>query len=180
MVKIFGEFQLSDGRRLVLRSPRWEDLDELMSFINSLVEEGTNITVNRKVTREEEAEWLAELLANIEKGRTIGVVAEVDGKVVGNSEVTRGTGSQGHVGFLGVGVAREYRDLGIGTRMLKTLIEESRRIGLRLLVLDVYAMNARARHVYKKLGFREAGTVPNMACTKNGYVSVIRMFLELD
>lgn len=59
MVKIFGEFQLSDGRRLVLRSPRWEDLDELMSFINSLVEEGTNITVNRKVTGEEEAEWLA-------------------------------------------------------------------------------------------------------------------------
>lgn len=32
------------------------------------------------------------LLADIEKGRTIGVVAEADGKAVGNSEVTWGTG----------------------------------------------------------------------------------------
>ncbi|MEM2050752.1 MAG: GNAT family N-acetyltransferase [Thermoproteota archaeon] len=179
-MKKFGEYQLSDGRRLVLRSPRWEDLNDLLELINSLVEEEADIIVNRKVTREEEAEWLAKFLTNIEKGRTIGVVAEVDGKVVGNSEVTRGAGDQSHVGFLGIIISGGYRDLGIGTRMLETLVEESRRAGLRLLVLDVYASNARARHVYSKLGFMEAGTIPGMAFKKEGYVDIVRMYLKLD
>lgn len=179
MAKTFGEFQLSDRRRLVLRAPRWEDLDDLLELINSLVEEEADIIINRKLTREEEAEWLTRFLTNIEKGRTIGVVAEVDGKVVGNSEVTRGTGAQSHVGFLGIVVAKEYRNLGIGTRMLETLVEESRRAGLKLLVLDVYASNARARHIYGKLGFREAGTVPKMVFRIEGYVDTIRMYLEL-
>ncbi|MEM3747425.1 MAG: GNAT family N-acetyltransferase [Thermoproteota archaeon] len=179
-MKKFGEYQLSDGRRLVLRSPRWEDLDDLLELINSVVEEEADIIVNRKVTREE-AEWLARFLTNIEKGRTIGVVAEVDGKVVGNSEVTRGAGAQSHVGFLGIIIAREYRDLGIGTRMLETLVEESRRAGLRLLVLDVYASNTRARHVYSRLGFMEAGTIPRMAFKKEGYVDVVSPnVFELD
>jgi len=77
-------------------------------------------------------------------------------------------------------VAKEYRNLGIGTRMLETLVEESRRAGLKLLVLDVYASNARARHIYGKLGFREAGTVPKMAFRKDGYVDIVRMYLELE
>lgn len=51
-----------------LEDPRWEDLDNFLEPINSLVEE--------------EADWLARFLTNIEKGRTIGVVAEVDGKLV--------------------------------------------------------------------------------------------------
>ncbi|MEM3466808.1 MAG: hypothetical protein QW566_10100, partial [Candidatus Jordarchaeales archaeon] len=63
----------------------------------------------------------------------------------------------------------------------ETLVEESRRAGLRLLVLDVYASNTRARHVYSKLGFMEAGTIPRMAFKKEGYVDVVSPnVFELD
>lgn len=179
-MKIYGEFQLKDGRRLILRSPRWEDLDDLLEFINSLVEEEADIIINKKVTREEETDWLARYLADIEKGKTIGVVAEVDGKVIGNSEVTKGICTESHVGFLGVAISKEYRDLGIGTRVLETLVEESKKAGLKLLVLDVYASNARARHVYRKLGFRDAGTIPRMAYRRAEYLDVVRMYLELQ
>jgi len=179
MVKIYGEFQLRDRRRLILRSPRWEDLDDFLELINSLVEEEADIIINKKVTREEEADWLARYLTDIEKGKTIGIVAEVDGKVIGNSEVTRGIGAESHVGFLGVAVTKEYRDLGIGTRVLETLIEESKKAGLELLVLDVYTSNARACHVYRKIGFRDAGTIPRMVYKRAGYFDVVRMYLEL-
>lgn len=63
--------------------------------------------------------------------------------------------------------------------MLETLIEESRKTGLKLLVLDMLSTNARARHVYEKVGFKEAGRVPKMGFTKEGHVNVIRMYLEL-
>ena len=82
------------------------------------------------------------------------------------------------MGLLGIIVARE-RNRGIGTKMLETLIKESRKAGLRLLILDVLSTNTRARHVYEKVGFREAGVIPKMACTREGYDDVVRMYLEL-
>lgn len=82
--------------------------------------------------------------------------AEVNGKVIGNSEMNRLGGHQSHVGLLGIIVARE-RNRGIGTKMLETLIKESRKAGLKLLILDALSSNTRARHVYEKVGFREAG-----------------------
>lgn len=89
MVKLYREFRLKDGRRVILMTPMWEDLDDLMELINPLVEEEALIVINRKVTREEEAEWLSEHLVNIEKGRAIVVTVEIGGKVIGNSEVTK-------------------------------------------------------------------------------------------
>jgi len=83
--KVPREFVAKDGRKVVLRKPRWEDLDDLLDFINSLVEESADIMRETPVTKKEEAEWLERRLASIAKGETIGVVAEVDGKVVGNS-----------------------------------------------------------------------------------------------
>jgi ribosomal protein S18 acetylase RimI-like enzyme len=151
----------------------------MVEFINGLVDEGADIVKTKKVTREAEAEWLSRYLADVEKGALIGVVAEVEGKAIGNSEVGKGMEAQGHVGFLGIAVSRGYRDLGIGARMMETLIGESRRAGLKLLVLDVAARNARAHHLYLKMGFKDAGTVPRMMLTRGEYGDVIRMYLEL-
>ena len=48
--KILCRFAARDGRKVILRTPRWEDLDDFMDFINSLVEEGADICRNEKVT----------------------------------------------------------------------------------------------------------------------------------
>ncbi|MFQ6073862.1 MAG: hypothetical protein ACE5KC_01455, partial [Candidatus Bathyarchaeia archaeon] len=74
--QVLREFVAKNGKRVVFRRPRWEDLDDLLDFINSLVEEGADIMRETPVTREEEADWLGKRLASIEKGEIIGVVAE--------------------------------------------------------------------------------------------------------
>jgi len=150
-----------------------------LEFINALVEEGAHISKNRKVTKEEETDWLSHHMASIERGRTISVVAEVEGKVIGNSEVGKGIEGNSHVGFLGIAVSRDYRDLGIGSRMMEMLIRESRKAGLKLLVLDVVARNVRAHHLYPKVGFIDAGTIPRMMSIGGEYLDVTRMYLEL-
>ncbi len=60
---IIKQFTAKDGREVILRTPKWEDLDDLTEFINSLVDEGAEIAVNKRVSREQEAEWLGKLLA---------------------------------------------------------------------------------------------------------------------
>jgi uncharacterized lipoprotein len=80
---ILGEFEARDGRKVTLRTPKWEDLDDMLDFINSLVEEEAMIAADRKQTREQEVDWLARGLSNLEKDKEIRVVAEVDGRMVG-------------------------------------------------------------------------------------------------
>lgn len=83
----------------------------------------------------------------VEKDETLcSVVAEVSRKVVAN------------VGVLGIAIKNGFRDLGIGTEMMKILTEEqTRKMSLKVLTLTAFATNKCAIHVYKKLGLRLLG-----------------------
>jgi ribosomal protein S18 acetylase RimI-like enzyme len=170
-------FIAKDGRRVVIRSIRWEDLDGVIEFINSLADEGFEST--QRVTRSEEADWLGRRLARMEKGELIEAVAEVDGKVVANSEVEKRTGVMSHLGYLGMATMSGYRGIGIGTELMKTLIEEVRMAGLRVLVLDHYETNTVAKRLYEKVGFKEAGRIPKAIHRDGTYTDLVRMVMEL-
>jgi len=175
----YETFSTRDGRRVVLRSIKWEDLDDCLEFINSLVEEGADILRETKVSREEEAEWLGRRLARIDRGEIIDVVAEVDGKMVANSEVEKRSGPLSHMGNLGIAIRSGYRGIGIGTKIMQTLIKESKKTGLKILVLDVFDINETAKALYKKMGFREVGRTPKGVRKKGKYVDLIHMAREL-
>ena len=58
---------------------------------------------------------------------------------------------------LGVFVACDYQDAGVGTALLEATFEYARTIGVTDVWLSVARSNHRARHVYDALGFAEAG-----------------------
>ncbi|MFQ5836943.1 MAG: GNAT family N-acetyltransferase [Candidatus Bathyarchaeia archaeon] len=173
-------FIAKDGRKVVLRPPKWEDLEGLMDYINSLVDEKVEITLTKKVTREEEAEWLAKRLISIDKSDVIHVVAEVNGEIVAGAEVGKQRHRMSHVGMLGIGIKSGFRGIGIGTVIMKTLIEESRKAGLKVLVLDVFNTNNIAKELYEKMGFKEVGKIPKGICKNGKYIDLVRMALELS
>ena len=172
-------FTAKDGREVVLRSVKWEDLDDLLELINSLVEEGTDIVLTKKVTRNEEAEWLGRFLIRVEKREIINCVAEVEGKVVANSEIGKREGCMSHVGGFGIAIKQGYRGIGLGTRMMQTLLEESRKAGLKIVVLEVFDTNEIAKRLYREMGFKEAGRIPKGVYKNGKYVDSIRMTLQL-
>lgn len=174
-------FSVKDGREVDLRTPTWNDLDDLLALINSLVEERADILIDEKLSRGEEIDWLSTTLARLEKDETFHLVAEVNRKVVGSADFGRKTrGYDKHVGMLGIVIGNGYRDLGIGTEMMKTLIEHARAVGLKLLTLSVYATNGRAKHLYQKLGFVETGRIPKKFLKEGKYVDEITMAKALD
>jgi len=175
----YETFVAKGGRRVVLRSIRWEDLDDCLELINSLVEEGADILRDTKVSRDEEAEWLGRRLARIDKGEIIDVVAEVDGKMIANSDVEKRSGPMSHVGYFGIVIKSGYRGVGIGIKIMQTLIEKSRKAGLKILVLDVHDTNQTAKALYKKMDFKEAGKIPRCVYKKGKYIDLIRMVKEI-
>jgi RimJ/RimL family protein N-acetyltransferase len=166
---VYKRFTLASGKQVTLRVLRWEDLKALLSFINNLVEEKQGDSrsslytgFDRRVTLEQEAEWLAQTLVGMEKGDVLNAVAEISGKIVANGEVTRRTYKDTrHHGQMGLTIIRKYRGQGIGRKIIETLVRESRRTGLRTLNVEFLAGNEAAKHAYEKAGFKQAGIIPH-------------------
>lgn len=176
---VIKTFNSKDGRKVVFRTLRWEDLDDLTEMINSLIDEGADIVLNEKVTKENETDWLARKLAEIEKGETLMIVAEVDEKAVASIELRMKKGCSMHVGDIGLGIRKGYQNVGIGTEMLRTVISHAEKLGLKMLTLTVFSTNKRARHVYEKVGFRETGRIPNYFYKNEQLTDEIIMIKEL-
>lgn len=179
--KIIRSFFARDGCEVVLRTPKWEDLDDSLELINSLVEERADITRTKRVSREEEIDWLSRGLSRLEKDETFYMVAEVDGKVVGVSEVNRRLGGyETHVGALGIAIRNGFRNLGIGIEMMKTLVERAQRMDLKVLTLSAFATNERAIHVYEKVGFVQTGRIPKKFFKDGKYIDEVIMTKVLE
>jgi RimJ/RimL family protein N-acetyltransferase len=177
--EMVADFSVEDGRRVILRTPKREDLDGLLELINSLVEEKAEIVINDKVTRKEEADWLADLLVRLKKDQVFFLVAEVDGKVVASSDLHVGKGTEARSGTVGIVIKKGFRGLGIGTRMMRTILEVARNRGFRVVVLSVFATNKRAIHVYEKVGFVECGRVLGKHFHNGNYVDEVIMSASL-
>jgi len=183
--RIYRRFKSSNGESVTLQALKWEDLDDCVAFINDLVgekntEPNLGIIADRKQTREEEAKWLANQLTGIERGSIVSVVAELGGRLAGNGSVTRGSyeDTKRH-GYLGIAIVRKYRDQGIGLEMMRTLVKESRKAGLKTIELEVFANNPRAIHVYERTGFKEAGRIPKKMLRNGKFIDSIVMAREL-
>jgi RimJ/RimL family protein N-acetyltransferase len=177
---VIRTFSLKDGRWVILRTPKWEDLDDLLEMINSLVDEKADIVRAERVSRGDEIDWLASVLRRVEKDEVFFLLAEIGAKVVGSSEIGRSRGGyDSHVGGIGIAIRNGFRDAGLGTEMMKTLIAQGQSIGLKVLTLSAFATNKRAIHVYEKLGFVKTGMVPRKFFREGQYIDEVVMTLVL-
>ena len=106
------------------------------------------------------------------------VTAYVDGKVVGDLGVTlvRPHIKYLHRGYLGMSIRQTYTGMGLGSFMMKTALEQAKENGFEQVELGVFADNDRARHLYKKYGFKEYGVNPRAFKLKDGtYIDEIIM-----
>ena len=111
----------------------------------------------------------------------INMVADIDGKIIANGDVTRGRYKDTHHhGHLGLTMIPEYRGQRIGHRMIETLVRESRKSGLRTLETEFLAENARARRAYEKAGFKQAGIIPHKVFRDGRYFDGLVMAIELQ
>ena len=177
--RILRRITTKNGKEVILRTLRWEDLDDLTALINSLVEERAEIGRNEKVTRDQEADWLGKELTSLEKGEGFLLVAEADGKAIGISGLTRKKGWWSHVGELGVIIEKDHRDTGIGTAILKEQLTQAKKMNLKIVTLRLFSTNRTAYHLYEKLGFKETGRIPRAIHKDRKYLDEVIMTKEI-
>jgi len=96
--------------------------------------------------------------ANIDQHHGIHLVAIESGEVIGWCDIRPGK-QPGftHAGRLGMGVRLNYRNRGIGRRLLAAALEDAANLGLARIELEVFSANIPAIHLYRTFGFVEEG-----------------------
>ena len=105
-------------------------------------------------SRDATRKWLEQ----VSEGHT-GIVAVLDGRIVGSAGVDQYKGRRSHVGGIGLCVHDDFHRRGFGSALLAALIDLADNWrGLRRLELTVYVDNAPAIALYKKYHFVIEGT----------------------
>ena len=165
------KFKLKDGREAVLRSPKEEDVESTLEYL--VISAGETDFILRypeecgKYTPEGEKKLFEQKNASPNEAMMMCVV---DGRVVGNCEISffRGMKTR-HRASIGIALISEFWNQGIGTKMFEEMIRLAEtREEVTQLELEFVEGNARARHLYEKMGFRIAGVHPNAIRLKNG------------
>ena len=177
-------FTTEDGREVILRYPSWGDEEGMREFINTMSVEDTFITFSgEEVTEEDEKAYLTRMFDGMEEEDCILVIAVAQNKVIGTVSLERKTESKRrarHIATFGISVLSEFRGVGLGEEMAKTVFEEGAKYlsEIRMLVLSVYSLNVRAHKLYQKLGFQDYGRLPGGIWYRDEYVDEILMYRE--
>lgn len=171
----------SGSDEVVFRYLKRSDLMGALEYINSLVDEKTFVGMQTKQTLAQERKWLSGSLTKMKEGKGVTIVVEVNGIFRGSAGVTRKPlDANSHVCSIGVGLHQDSRGRGIGTELMKTIIQQGRDVlGCKVAELSVYEPNSVAKRLYEKSGFRVTGNIPKGCHYYGKYYDEIIMVREI-
>lgn len=169
-------YPTKNGRVVIVREASEKDARVMTDVVNSVALEKRYI-----VTEKSREDWDKAISEIREQKRGLLVVAQVNGKVVGMGHLTKGKWEKNrHVGFLGIVILTDFREIGIGTAMTDYMMRWARQERLEKISLSVFSTNKRAIRLYQKFGFELEGTIKRQYKIEGEYVDELfmRRFLK--
>ena len=172
-------YNLKDGTKVVLKSAVTEDAAMMRDFMIQTADQ-TDFLLStsddfRQKSVEDEAKWIE---SRMDDSGCILIVMKGD-EMIANSDISFNTAheKEKHRSSVGITVEKEYWDKGIGTIIFEELIKiAENHEGTEQIELGVISTNARARHLYEKMGFKETGVIPRALKLPDGtYLDEILM-----
>lgn len=160
---------------IVVRKYSIYDLEEMTKIWNLVVMEGKYFPQENSLSIKEAEAFFAE--------QTYTGVAEVDGVIVGLYILhPNNIGRCGHIANASYAVKTDQRGKHIGENLVMHSLEMAIESGFRIMQFNaVVANNKGAISLYKKLGFKELGTIPGGFKMDDGtFVDIIPFYLELS
>lgn len=173
---------LSDGRVLTLRPPTLEDAAMLVEYPKRVGAETDFLYCDENgiagLTLEGERDYIQ---TTLDMPCTKMFLGFVDGELVSVSDIRAlGRPRIAHNGELAISVVRDFWRLGVGSILMREMIDFARGTGtLENLCLSARADNARAIALYTRFGFRPCGRYARRICVRGEYFDELLMELKL-
>ena len=141
---------LKDGSQVKLRPMVKEDREKLLTFFKELDAKELSFLRNDVQDPAVINHWVN----HIDLSRVFPLVAEVDGRIVGDATLhMRKVGWKRHLGNVRVVVAKDYQNRGLGSLLINELVELAGELGLEKLVAEIHLQAMGAFAAFKKAGF---------------------------
>lgn len=171
---------LKNGTQITIRLAMPNDSVALLTLIKEYLDNAEYIPINAidfTKTPQDITNWINQLNNS---SNSLMLVAEYNGELIGNLDLTgHHRSTLYHTVVLGMGIAMNWRNTGVGTILLKTALEWAKNSSLEIISLDVYTENKAGIALYEKFGFKEAGVIPNFIKDNNRYYDNMKMWLSL-
>jgi RimJ/RimL family protein N-acetyltransferase len=162
MSKLFPkEFTLKNDAKLVVRQAQEQDAENLLAFTQGILQEDeffitTLEDLKQELTLDKTAERIQKHLDKVNWCYLLGVL---EGSIVGQIHLNSGPRKRiEHVCQVNINVHKEYRGLGIGTALMKSVVFWAQdNAVVEKLTLEVFPDNEIALGLYRKMGFIEEG-----------------------
>ena len=175
------EDYILSGKKITLRSARLDEAQMLLEYLKTVTGETRFLMFEPDeivFTQNDEEKFIDE---HNKSEASLLMLAFVDGEYAGNCSFESKAGSRRARHRAGVGIAlfQKYTGFGLGKFMLKRLLKEIKNLGFEQAELTVVGNNEKAKHLYKNLGFKECGIIPNANKYDDGtYADDILMVLQ--
>ncbi|MDP4159561.1 MAG: GNAT family protein [Bacillota bacterium] len=173
---------LKDGQTVLLRESIKSDASELVDYLQKIGSESDFLTFGPGELSVSVSDEEAILEESYTAKNKIMLLALIGNKVIGCLHFTGGVRARTrHTGEFGVSLLKNYWDQGIGTTMVRELIQWAKDSSvIRKLNLRVRSDNDRAIFVYEKLGFIQEGLITREFCISGQFFDCIYMGLSID
>ncbi len=162
---------LKDGRTAILKTPALTDAAQMLAYIIKACGE-TEFLLRypeewEGMSLESEEKWIENLQSS---PRTLAIACYIDGKVVGNCEISFAPGMKyAHRASIAIAILKDYWSLGIGSAFFEEMLAAARaHQGCEIVELDFIEGNDRAKALYEKFGFQVASERPKAFKLKDG------------
>ena len=159
---------------LIVREYNENDLTEMISVWNEVVEDGIAFPQEELLDAETGADFFA--------SQSYCGVADDNGKVVGLYILhPNNIGRCGHICNASYAVSSSCRGQHIGEKLVLDCLVNAKRLGFKILQFNaVVESNIHARHLYERIGFTQLGVIPNGFRMKDGHFeNICPYYIEL-
>ncbi len=176
-------FTLEDGRNVLLRCPKEEDIAGALEYVRLSAGETNYIYRSledcERYTYESEKHLFEAVNAS---DNHLMLFCIIDGKIAGNCEIVleRKIKTR-HRASVAIALLKDYWRQGLGTRMLDELIIVAQQIEyIAQIEVRLIEGNTRGRAMYEKKGFRICGVIPDGIRLSDGtllneYIMVLKL-----
>ena len=164
------KYLLPDGREVTIKSAGPEDAMKVKLHREAVSAE-THFMAREPEDGQFSLERVEEMLGHMaDSDRDFMVSAYIGDELIGDLGVTliKPHMKYLHRAYLGMSIRLMYTGMGLGSFMMQIALEQAKANGFEQVELGVYSDNDRARHMYRKMGFREYGMNPRAFKLKDG------------
>jgi len=155
---------LADGTRVLLRPLLPEDREALIALFEPVGPDDYKLMRNDVRDRALVGSWVD----NLDYKKVLPLVAIVSDRIVGDATLHFRRGPGRHLADVRIFLSKEFRRRGLGSAMLRALIDIARKCGLQQLVAEIVADQTKVINAFKNLGFEQRAVYPDYFMMPDG------------